>query len=85
MMVTFGVPLLYHNALFNTAAVVIDGQIGGFAAKRFLAGDGIHYEPRWFKPWKEDQRSSIQLNGVIYSTGRSHVRRWWREAGLRNL
>ena len=69
MVVTFGVPLLYHNALFNTAAVVIDGQIVGFAAKRFLAGDGIHYEPRWFKPWKEGQRSSIQLNGVSYPLG----------------
>ncbi len=63
MVVTFGVPLLYHKALFNAAAVLVDGQIVGFAAKRFLAGDGIHYEPRWFKPWQEGQRSSIQLNG----------------------
>jgi NAD+ synthase (glutamine-hydrolysing) len=69
MVVTFGVPLLYHNALFNTAAVVVDGQIVGFAAKRFLAGDGIHYEPRWFKPWKEGHRSSVQLNGVDYPLG----------------
>ena len=23
----------------------------GFVAKQHLAGDGIHYEPRWFKPW----------------------------------
>jgi NAD+ synthase (glutamine-hydrolysing) len=69
MVVTFGVPLLYHNALFNTAAVVVDGQIAGFAAKRFLAGDGIHYEPRWFKAWKEGQRASIQLNGADYPLG----------------
>ncbi len=69
MVVTFGVPLLYHNALFNTAAVVVDGKIVGFAAKRFLAGDGIHYEPRWFKPWKEGHHSSVQLNGVEYPLG----------------
>ena len=69
MVVTFGVPLLYHNALFNTAAVVVDGRIVGFAAKRFLAGDGIHYEPRWFKPWKEGHRASVQLNGVDYPLG----------------
>jgi NAD+ synthase (glutamine-hydrolysing) len=69
MVVTFGVPLLYRNALFNTAALVVDGQITGFAAKRFLAGDGIHYEPRWFKPWKEGHRASVQLNGVDYPLG----------------
>jgi len=69
MVVTFGVPLLYHNALFNTAAVAVDGQLVGFVAKRFLAGDGIHYEPRWFKPWKEGQRSSVRLNGVEYPLG----------------
>jgi NAD+ synthase (glutamine-hydrolysing) len=69
MVVAFSVPLLYHNALFNAAALVVDGQLAGFAAKRFLAGDGIHYEPRWFKPWKEGHRSSIQLNGVDYPVG----------------
>jgi NAD+ synthase (glutamine-hydrolysing) len=69
MVVTFGVPVLYHNALFNTAAVVVDGKILGFAAKRFLAGDGIHYEPRWFKAWKEGHHSSVQLNGVDYPLG----------------
>jgi len=69
MVVSFGVPLLYRNALFNTAALVVDGQILGFAAKRFLAGDGIHYEPRWFKPWKEGQRASVSMNGVDYPIG----------------
>ena len=28
-----------------------NSPIAGFVAKRFLAGEGIHYEPRWFKPW----------------------------------
>ena len=26
-------------------------KIAGFVGKQHLAGDGIHYEPRWFKPW----------------------------------
>lgn len=69
MVVSFGVPLLYHNALFNTAVLVADGQIMGFVAKRFLAGDGIHYEPRWFKPWKEGHRSSVELEGKEYPCG----------------
>jgi NAD+ synthase (glutamine-hydrolysing) len=51
MIVSLGLPLLYHHGLFNTACLVVNGRIAGFTAKRFLAGDGLHYEPRWFKPW----------------------------------
>ncbi|HET6230273.1 MAG TPA: nitrilase-related carbon-nitrogen hydrolase, partial [Longimicrobiaceae bacterium] len=51
MVVSVGMPVPYRNALFNTACMIADGKILGFVAKRFLAGDGIHYEPRWFKPW----------------------------------
>ena len=51
MVVTFGVPVMYHNGLFNCAALAVDGKLVGLVAKQFLAGDGIHYEPRWFKPW----------------------------------
>jgi NAD+ synthase (glutamine-hydrolysing) len=69
MVVTFGVPVLHHNALFNTAVMAVDGRIAGLVAKRFLAGDGIHYEPRWFKPWREGRRASITLRGVDYPLG----------------
>ena len=48
---TFGLPLYHQKALYNAAALLADGEIVGFVAKHFLAGDGIHYEPRWFKPW----------------------------------
>jgi NAD+ synthase (glutamine-hydrolysing) len=51
MVVSFGLPVLHQNGLFNCAALAVDGKLVGLAAKRFLAGDGIHYEPRWFKPW----------------------------------
>src|SRR4051812_42988396 len=44
-------PLPPKNGLFNPACLVADGKVLGFVGKRFLAGDGIHYEPRWFKPW----------------------------------
>src|SRR5262245_65853857 len=45
MIVSFGLPVLHRHGLFNCAALVVDGRIAGFTAKRFLAGDGIHYEP----------------------------------------
>lgn len=61
LIVSLGVPLRYQNALFNTAALLVDGKIAGFVAKRFLAGDGIHYEPRWFKPWPEAMQVEIEI------------------------
>ena len=51
MVVAVGLPVYHEKALYNAAALLADGKIIGFAAKQFLAGDGIHYEPRWFKPW----------------------------------
>jgi NAD+ synthase (glutamine-hydrolysing) len=51
MVVSVGLPVLHRNALFNCAALLVDGRVVGLVAKRHLAGDGIHYEPRWFKAW----------------------------------
>src|SRR5690606_5649487 len=53
LVVSVGLPLVHRNSLFNTAAMLVDGEIVGFMAKRFLAGEGLYYEPRWFKPWPE--------------------------------
>jgi NAD+ synthase (glutamine-hydrolysing) len=51
MAVAVGLPVYHEKALYNAAALLADGAIVGLVAKQFLAGDGIHYEPRWFKPW----------------------------------
>jgi NAD+ synthase (glutamine-hydrolysing) len=59
MVVSFGLPILHQNALFNAAALAVDGRLAGLVAKRFLAGDGIHYEPRWFKPWPSEVRDTF--------------------------
>ena len=61
MIVSLGLPLLHRNALFNCACMAVDGRIAGFVAKRFLCGDGLHYEPRWFKPWPQEVRDTIRL------------------------
>ena len=44
--------------------------IAGFTAKRYLAGDGIHYEPRWFKPWPLGRRVQIDHRRPRLSAGR---------------
>jgi len=53
LVVAIGLPRLHQRSLFNCVAVVVDRQVVGVVAKRNLAGDGIHYEPRWFKPWRD--------------------------------
>ncbi|HEX4417328.1 MAG TPA: nitrilase-related carbon-nitrogen hydrolase [Kofleriaceae bacterium] len=51
MVVAVGLPLYHEKALYDAGALLADGAIVGFVGKQFLAGDGIHYEPRWFKSW----------------------------------
>jgi NAD+ synthase (glutamine-hydrolysing) len=59
----------YHNGLFNTAAMVADGKVPGFVAKQHLAGEGLHYEPRWFQPWPESVRATVEIDGETYPVG----------------
>ncbi|HEY4103991.1 MAG TPA: NAD(+) synthase [Polyangiaceae bacterium] len=56
-----GLPLFHNKAIYNACALLVDGQLAGFVCKRALAGDGIHYEPRWFKPWPEGVRTTIRV------------------------
>ncbi len=69
MIVSLGLPLLHRNRLYNTAVLVVDGRIAGFSAKRFLAGDGLHYEPRWFGAWPEGVCDTLNLNDEQYPVG----------------
>ena len=52
---SIGFPLNIANALYNCVALVHRGKVLGIVPKQHLAGDGIHYEPRWFKPWPKGQ------------------------------
>lgn len=70
--VCVGLPMLHGNALFNCAAMLVDGHIAGFAAKQHLAGDGIHYEPRWFKPWPMEVQGTVDVDGTPYRIGDLH-------------
>ncbi|MCE9603971.1 MAG: NAD+ synthetase, partial [Planctomycetia bacterium] len=69
LVVSLGLPLLYQQGLFDTVCLACDGRIVGFTAKQFLAGDGLHYEPRWFKAWPKGHRSTIDLAGHDYPIG----------------
>lgn len=70
MVVAFGMPLLHQGGLYNTAAVAADGKLLGFVAKQHLAGDGLHYEPRWFKAWPAGMRATHEaVDGHRYPIG----------------
>jgi len=59
----FGLPLAHQKGVYNVCALAVDGNLAGFVAKRALAGDGIHYEPRWFKPWPAGGRTTANVLG----------------------
>lgn len=61
LVVSFGLPVMCRHALYNCAALVVDGKLVGLVAKRALAGDGLHYEPRWFKPWPKGVSRELPL------------------------
>ncbi len=69
LIVSLGLPLWYAGGLFNTAALAVDGRLLGFVAKQHLANDGIHYEPRWFRPWPEGQVAQVAWDTARYPLG----------------
>jgi NAD+ synthase (glutamine-hydrolysing) len=69
MVLSVGMPVRRRGGLYNTACVVADGRIAGFAAKEHLAGEGLHYEPRWFKSWPNHQVVELERDGESYPFG----------------
>lgn len=69
MIVSAGLPLEVNGVIYNAAALMADGKIIGFYLKQNLARDGLHYEPRWFRAWDENDVSSIELDGQSYPVG----------------
>ncbi len=73
LVVTAGLPLEHEGELFNVTAVMVDGCLAGFAAKQHLAGDGIHYEPRWFRPWPAGTEETHDARGLPACGGANEV------------
>lgn len=70
IVVTVGLPVIHRNALYNGIAVIVDGELAGIVCKQHLAGDGIHYEPRHFKPWpKGYSDKDAPVGDLIFNIG----------------
>ncbi|MFA0963261.1 NAD(+) synthase [Roseivirga sp. BDSF3-8] len=67
--VVVGLPIAFGDYLYNCACMISDGAIQGFYAKQFMALDGVHYEPRWFRPWPSGKKETIEINGETYPLG----------------
>jgi NAD+ synthase (glutamine-hydrolysing) len=63
MIVAVGLPVRFESGLYDAAALVVDGRVVGLACKQHLAGEGIHYEPRWFRPWQSGRRAVLAIGG----------------------
>ena len=61
--VALGLPVRFENGVYDAVAVVADGRLAGVACKQYLAGDGIHYEPRWFRPWPRSRQGRLRIGG----------------------
>ncbi|HEY6564685.1 MAG TPA: nitrilase-related carbon-nitrogen hydrolase, partial [Pirellulaceae bacterium] len=69
MVVAFGLPILHREQLYNGAALAVDGQLVGIVGKQNLAGDGLHYEPRWFHPWPNNRVEAWDRDGMAVPLG----------------
>lgn len=69
MIVAVGLPLYITNGVYNVVCVAADTRIAGFVPKQHLAGDGLHYEPRWFRAWPEEVVSEYRADDESWPIG----------------
>lgn len=67
--VAIGLPVRFENAVHDAAAFVADGRLAGVVCKQHLAGEGIHYEPRWFRAWAAGRIDTLAADGVEVPIG----------------
>ncbi len=67
--VAVGLPLRHNNRTFDTACLIANKRILGFAVKQYLANNGVHYETRWFQPWTPFVRDEIKIGEFTYPFG----------------
>ena len=56
-----GMPVRIEGITYNGVCVIKDQKILGITLKQNLAKEGVHYEPRWFKPWPAGKVTKIDL------------------------
>lgn len=67
--VAVGLPIRVQDKVYNTVAVIENAELKGFVAKQFMAIDGVHYEFRWFTPWKANEVIQVEFEGKSFPLG----------------
>lgn len=67
--VAVGLPFRIQDKVYNCIAVIENGEVKGFVAKQFMAIDGVHYEFRWFTPWKANEVIEIEFQNQLVPLG----------------
>ncbi len=68
--VVVGLPFYAFDAVYNCSAVIENGKIAGLVPKTYLASDGVHYEPRWFRSYRENGLHYLDLSEGKVAWGR---------------
>lgn len=61
--VAVGLPVRFESGVYDAAALLVDGRLAGIVCKQHLAGEGIHYEPRWFRAWPAGRQAILSVDG----------------------
>lgn len=61
--VAVGLPVRWESSVYDATALLVDGTLAGLVAKQHLAGEGLHYEPRWFRRWPAGERRQLRIAG----------------------
>lgn len=62
LVVALGLPVRFESRLYDAVCLVADGRVAGIVPKQHLAGEGLHYEPRWFRAWPRGRRGSVEID-----------------------
>ncbi len=75
IVVCIGLPIRINGQTYNGVCVVRNTRILGITLKQNLAKEGVHYEPRWFMPWKANNivelamgDETVRAGDIIYET-----------------
>ena len=63
LVLAVGLPVRWASGVYDGVALLVDGELLGISAKQHLAGDGLHYEPRWFRRWPSGRQDVVTVAG----------------------
>jgi NAD+ synthase (glutamine-hydrolysing) len=67
--VNIGLPIRIAGVTYNGSCVISNTKILGITLKQNLPKEGVHYEDRWFTPWKPNTTTQVQVGDEMVQVG----------------